>query len=118
MDELKVCVVKFSDRSKLMLKYIDPITRKQRYKSSGTTSRKDAGKAAGRWESELRQGIVGNGRTTWATFRQRYEDEVLASLAPTTDKKVQCVFNAIEKHLAPAQLRSITSERVSHLQSK
>ena len=32
MDEIRVTVVKFPDRKNLMLRYIDPITSKQRYR--------------------------------------------------------------------------------------
>jgi len=117
-DDIKVTVVKFSNRSNLFLRYIDPITKKQVHKSAETSSRKDAIKSAGRWEAELREGVVVSTRTSWAIFRKRYEDEVLTGLAAATDEKAQGVFNAVEKHLAPAQLRGITAERISYLQSK
>jgi integrase len=43
---------------------------------------------------------------------------VLASLAENTDKKVQGVFNAVEKYLAPVRLRDVTADRLSYLQAK
>jgi hypothetical protein len=118
MDEIKVSVVKFPDRTNLMLRYIDPITGKQSYKSAATAKRSEATEAAGKWESDLRAGVVQSSNVTWPQFRERYEREVLTSLAATTDKKAQGVFNAVEKHIAPGRLRDLTAERLSYLQSK
>ncbi len=98
MSEIKVTVVKLPDRDNLMLRYIDPMTGKQKHKSAGTTNRKEAAKAAGKWEAELREGrYQAPLKMTWAAFRERYEDEVLSSLAPTTDEKVSAVFNKLEE---------------------
>ena len=118
MDEIRVTVVKFSKRANLMLRYIDPVTKKQIHKSAETTKRADAAKAAGRWEDELRTGKFCGSKISWADFRQRYEDEVLASLAPATDEKVSTIFNSLEKHIAPNRLRDLTSDRLSLLQLK
>ena len=59
MSEIKVTVVKLPDRDNLMLRYIDPMTGKQKHKSAGTTNRKEAAKAAGKWEAELREALSG-----------------------------------------------------------
>ncbi|HEY2883117.1 MAG TPA: hypothetical protein VGJ15_11800, partial [Pirellulales bacterium] len=117
-DEIKVLIVKFPDRTNLMLKYIDPVTGKQKYKSAGTTNRKDAGKGAGKWELELRTGVVQPSKVSWVEFRQKYENEVLDSLAWTTDLKAQGRLNAVEKYLNPQRLRDVTAERLSFLQSQ
>ena len=118
MNEIKVTVVKFPDRPSLMLRHIDPSTGKQKHKSAKTHLKRDAERAAAKWENELREGIVDCGNVTWADFRERYENEVLASYAETTDLKAQGRMNALEKHLAPRLLRDITSERLSHFQMK
>jgi len=94
------------------------VTGKQKHKSAETTNKRDAERAAAKWEAELLAGVVDCRKMTWQRFRERYENEVLASLAENTDKKVQGVFNAVEKYLAPVRLRDVTSERLSHLQSK
>jgi integrase len=117
MDEIKVTVVNYG-RKNLLLRYIDPVTGKRKHKSAKATTMKEASKAAGKWEDELRNGVVQASNVTWAAFRQRYEDEVLASLATSTDLKVQGVFNAVEKHISPARLRDVTADRLSYLQSK
>src|SRR5262245_46328860 len=112
MHEVSVTVVRFPDRKNLMLRYIDPVTGKQKHKSAETTNKRDAERAAAKWEAELLAGVVDCRKVTWQRFRERYENEVLASLAENTDKKVQGVFNAVEKHLAPVRLRDVTSERL------
>ena len=100
MDEIKVSVVKFPDRTNLVLKFIDPATGRQniaaRRPSSGATPnvRRRNGK------TNCGEGIADCRKVTWAQFRERYELEVLASLADGTDQKVQGIFNAVEKQPA------------------
>ncbi len=118
MEDIKVTVVRFSGRTNLMLRYIDPITGKQKHKSASVTTKRDAERAAAKWEAELREGRYCGSRITWADFRKRYEDEVLASLAVNTDAKCGGVFNAIEKHIGPKRLRDLTAERLSGFQAK
>ncbi len=113
MDEIKVTVVNYPDRPNLMLRHIDPTTGKQKHRSAKTTNKRDAERAAAQWENELLQGIVDCRKVTWAQFRERYENEVLPSLAAATDQKVQGVFNAVEKYLAPIRLQDVTAEQVS-----
>jgi hypothetical protein len=117
MDAIKVFVVKYPDRNSLVLCYTDK-DGKHKAKGAGTTIKRDAERAAAVWERELRAGIVDCGKVTWVQFRERYENEVLASLAENTDKKVQGVFNAVEKYLAPVRLRDVTADRLSYLQAK
>jgi len=56
--------------------------------------------------------------TTWAEFRERYEDEVLASLSTKHEKGVCTVFNWIEKILNPRYVRDLTSNRLSYFQTQ
>ena len=117
MDEYKVFVVKYHDRKSLVLRYTDS-TGKHIAKYAGTAIKREAERAAKAWEDELKAGLVDSRKVTWVYFRDRYENEVLASLAENTDKKVQGVFNAVERHLAPVRLRDLTAERLSYLQAK
>ena len=66
MNEIKVTVVKFPDRTNLMLRDIDPVTGKQKHRSAKAVTMKDANKAAGKWEDELRNGVVQASNVTWA----------------------------------------------------
>src|SRR5204863_7579791 len=75
-------------------------------------------KAAGKWEDELRTGIVQVSKVTWLQFRERYESDVLALAAPATDRKVQGIFDSIERILNPIRLRDVDANRISHLQAK
>jgi len=117
-DEITVSVVKFTAKPFLILRAFDPATGKTTHRSSKTTKRSEAAKLAGLWEEELRNGVVQASNVTWSAFREKYEDEVLASLAPTTDLKAQGRLNALEKYLKPIRLRDITGERLSYFQMK
>ena len=119
MEEIKVQVVTFKGRTNLMLRYVDPMTGKQVHKSSGCTKRKEAERAAAKWEAELREGrYFAGSKMLWSDFRTRYEDEVLAGRAKATDHKVSGVFNSVERILSPKRLCDLTAQRLSYFQSK
>jgi len=125
MDEIKVSVVEFSDRKCYQMQYRCPLTGKKKTKATeverdgSKKSRRDAERAAGDLEKQLRAGVYQDvSKITWPDFRARYENEVLTSLAENTDAKVQGVFNSIESILSPARLRDLTADRLSHYQAK
>lgn len=116
MESIKVHVV---DRGRkfLYLRYIDPVTGKGVEKSSRASNRKDAAKAAGKWESELREGrYKPASRVTWQEFTRRYEDEHVAALADGTAIKVAATFAAIEEIINPARLADMTANTISAFQ--
>ena len=118
MDEIKVTVVKFPDRSNLMLRYIDPMTGKPKHKSAETDVREHAVKAAGKWEDELREGrYAAPCRIGWDEFRRRYEDEALPALADRTGALRSVVMNHVERILSPKRVQDLTPERLSYLQA-
>ncbi len=55
LEEIRVHVLD-KNRKNLYLRYVDPITGKDVTKSAKTKNLKEARKAAGKWESELRAG--------------------------------------------------------------
>ncbi len=123
--EIVVRVVEFGDRPHFQMQFTDPMTGRKKTRStkvvrSGSKAdRTEAERVAAKWESELRDGRYRNAsKTTWAEFREKYESEVLPSLAAATDTKISGVLNAVEKYLNPGLLRSVTAERLSYLQSK
>ncbi len=118
MNDIKVTVVKFSGRTNLLLRYVDPLTGKRKHKSAGATTKREAERAAAIWEAELQQGIVDCRKVTWAQFRERYETDVLATLATATESKVCGIFDSLEKHISPVWLRDVDANRLSTLQSK
>lgn len=125
MDEIKVSVVEFGDRTHYQMQYRDPMTGRKKTRSTGVerTGRKkdrdEATKAAAKWEDELRTGrYLPPSRISWDDFRDRYETEVLPSLADETGRVVYTVFNTVEKILAPAKLAELTADRLSHFQAE
>ncbi|MCC6492760.1 MAG: site-specific integrase [Pirellulales bacterium] len=119
MQEIKVHVVKYPDRQNLMLRYRCPLTGRHKAKSAGTASEKKALKAAGEWEEALNSGrYAAPSRVTWGAFREKYETEVLAGLAPATQHKTGYMLDVLERILKPERVRDITAARLSHLQAE
>lgn len=119
MNEIKVTVVQFGDRKNLQLQYVDPITQKKKTKSAGTSNRRDAEKAAGKWEDELRTGRYKPAvKMTWEDFWNRYDDERLSGLAEKTAKKALCVRSVVEDILNPQRIGDLNAERLSYLQAE
>lgn len=119
MSEITVHVMKYGDRPSLVMYYFDPMTGKRITRSTGTGRKKDADKAAGAWQAELRAGKyqpISN--ITWEAFRDRYESEVAPGMAECTGRMISTAFNSIERVLSPQRLRDLTPERLSFYQSK
>jgi len=118
-EEIRVHVVKYPDRDNLVMRYKDPMSGRVVSRSTGATKRKEAEKAAAKWEAELQEGRwAPRNKTTWEGFREQYEDHVLPGLAERTAGKVAAVFNWIEAALNPQRLADLTESRLSYLQSQ
>ena len=118
-DEIKVNVMQYPDRANLVLAYTDPVSGKRKTKSAGTSNEKDAWKAAAAWEEELRAGPqCPPSKVTWQAFRERYEQEHLASLAEKTRVHVSVALNHLEKYLNPDRLCKVNASALSTLQTK
>ena len=119
MDEISVVVVKYPDRKNLVMRYVDPVTGKQKARSTKTSSKREAERVAAKWEAELQEGrYTPSSKITWEEFRERYEREHIASLAAETDRVVFSVLNVVESILRPKRLADVTAGRISHLQSE
>ncbi len=121
MRDIKVYVIDYKNRKYLQMRYIDPITGKQKMRSTGVpiTRRRKAEKVAAKWEHDLQEGRSKDpSKITWAAFRERYEDEKLPGLADRTAGKVAATFNAVEHILDPQRLAAMTAGQVSKLQGK
>ena len=115
---IQVIVVNYPDRKYLMMRYVDPVTGKQIARSTKTTDRRDAERAAAKWEAELREGrYQAPNRITWEEFRERYENEKLASLAKRTAAASNTAFNHVEKTLNPEKLAALTPEALRQFQA-
>jgi integrase len=63
----------------------------------------------------------GRHAVSWEQFRERYENEVVPSLAPQTGKKIGTVFNSLEKALprvAEGKLADLNPEALSRFQAE
>ena len=115
MSEIKVSIYKRSAESPFYhLQYRDPISGRKRRKSSGCKTKRDAERAAAKWEAELRAGNgQGSSRMSWGEFRRLYEDEALSALAEGTAHKVCGIFNVLEELLSPKRLQDISEQAIS-----
>ena len=118
-EEIRVTVVRYTDRPNLVLAYVDPISGKRKTKSAGTANEKAAWKAAAKWEEELQAGPhCPPSKVSWADFRKRYEEEHLASLAVATRDHTSTALNHIEQHLNPDKLCKVNAAALSTFQTK
>ena len=119
MSDIKVMVTKYKDRKNYVMYYDCPMTGKRVPRSTKKSVKRDAEKVAAVWEDELRNGrYKPNSNITWEEFRERYETEVLASLADNTANIVATVFNAVERICNPKKLSALTSDRLSYFQKE
>lgn len=95
------------------LRYRDPDTKRQHWRSSGTTNEKKAYQAAARWEDELNDGIGPGTAITWKAFWERYEKEVLPGLAKKTQKNYRSTKQLVEEHIKPGKLAGINARVLS-----
>ena len=117
-DAIRVHVVDYG-RANLYMRYTDPVTGKQVTKSTGKNRRKEAVRVAAKWEADLQEGrYKAPSKVTWFEFRDRYEREVLSSLAKRTEGKVSAMFNAVEEYLNPQKLAALTADSISRLQAR
>ena len=118
MKAITVKVTKYSRRKFYVMYWEDPLTRKRCYESTRQTTRSKAERVAAVREAELLEGrYKPAANTTWQEFRERYEDEVLTSLAERTDKAVGTVFNKVEALVHPQKLSDLNADRLSEYQS-
>lgn len=86
-------------------------------KSAGTRDRGEAERAAQRWEQELLEfrGSSGDG---WPYFRQRFEDEHLATLSSKGQAAYGTAMNHYERVMAPRLITEVTVDSVSTFKAK
>ena len=110
-EDINVIVVIRKGRKYLYLRYTDPVTGQKVEKSAGTSSKREAVKAAGRWQSELEKGqAVSSNRLRWDALREAYLDHVESTLAPKTSERTLTTFNMIERVMKPDSVRRITAQ--------
>ena len=113
-EEIKVHVVKYPDRPKLMMRYRCPESGKQIARSTGETSEREALKVAAKWEAELREGrYQRSSRMPWEDFRQLYEDATYEGQKLSTVRNYASTLNAFETHCRPGRIADLNTNRVT-----
>jgi integrase len=111
---VSVGVMKRSGRKYFEAQWVDPVTGLKRTRSTGKIRRRDADRFAAVIEKELQDGTYHErSRLTWADFRERYELEVLSGQRVKTRENMGSTFNAIEKHINPANVEVIGPQQIS-----
>jgi len=101
-----------------MMRYVDPVTGKQKTRSTRTSNRRNAERAAAKWEAQLLEGRYHPPtRISWSEFRERYEDEKLASLSANTFEAASAAFNHLEAIVHPQKLEALNAVTLSQFQA-
>jgi integrase len=119
MHEINVKVSKHDHRRYYVMWYVDPVTEKRIQKSTKKTTLREAERAAGEWETELRsESSLPDRRITWEAFVRRYDAEKLSALSPRTQDATDTAFNHLENLIGPKRLMGVTAEALSSFQAK
>lgn len=114
MEDIKVHVVRYPDRTKLMMRYKCPDSGRQIARSTGTTNAKEANRAAAKWEAELREGRYKKpSKMTWAEFREHFDRNVMSGLRESTALAYDSTFNVFERKCNPGRLAQVTTTKVT-----
>ncbi|EAQ79709.1 tyrosine-type recombinase/integrase [Blastopirellula marina] len=118
MEDIKVLITQRDDRKFWQAYYVDPITGKQKFKSTGETSKREAERAAAKWEQDLREGrYKAPSKVTWEEFRERFETQHVASLANSTGRRYSTALNVFENTTPVNRLRDVDAKRLSQFQT-
>ncbi|WP_428305503.1 tyrosine-type recombinase/integrase [Lacipirellula sp.] len=114
IDQIKVHVVRYSAQTNLIMRYRDPVTGRQVVRSTGTPKKRDAERAAAKWEAELREGRYQKpSRVTWEEFREQYSRDVLDGLKPSTATTYDATLNVFERLRRPVKLVEVTTTNLT-----
>jgi len=120
VEEIKVWVMEYSDRSNYHLQWKDPVTQRRKTKATKiprtgfARERRLAEREARELENKLAAGeAVIPSRLPWEDFRRRYETEVVPGLAARTAEKINSVFDRFEEEIAPQRLWDVNEKRLS-----
>lgn len=109
--KVRVLIREKPDRRNLQLYYVDPLTGKEETKSAKTNIRREAERAAARWEAELASGRQA-ADPSWDAFRQRFRDEHLSHLAAKSRSAYGTAMNAFERTIGSPRAISAISPGV------
>lgn len=114
MDRIRVWIYRPSDRAALQLQWVDPVTRRKRTKSTGSTNEGEAEAKRVDLESDLNAGRHHDvSRLTWAAFRERFEAEYVSALRLGTRRLYGDTFRLFERLARPGTLRAVNERCLS-----
>lgn len=114
MEDIKVHICRQKGRTNLAMRYVDPETGKQVWRTSGTANHTKALKAAAVWEAELREGRYSKRqRISWEDFRDRYDLDVLAGMKESTATTYSATLNVFERAVSPQKLSDCTAAKLT-----
>ncbi|MCC6491917.1 MAG: hypothetical protein IT424_02730, partial [Pirellulales bacterium] len=114
MQEIKVHVVKSKGRTNLSLRYVDPDSGKQVWKSAGTANPKKALQEAGKWQAELREGrYQRTSRMPWDEFREQYERVTSDGQKLAMVRNYASALNAFEALCRPTRVADLNTAKVT-----
>src|SRR6059036_374185 len=97
----------------------DPLTGKRKWLSTKSTNDRDARKAAGKWEAELKEGrYKPKSNVTWAEFREAFLYGRLKDAPRDTFNAYASALNAVERHCTVNRLAELTAARIDHVADK
>ena len=113
-DQIKVHVVRRKSQTNLFMRYRDPVSGRQVARSTGTSKKRDAERAAAKWEAELREGRYNKpSRVTWEEFRDQYNRDVLDGLKASTATTYDATLNVFERLRRPVKLAEVTTSNLT-----
>ncbi|QDT84780.1 tyrosine-type recombinase/integrase [Gimesia chilikensis] len=116
MSAITVTVIKRPNSHNYYVRWTDPVTFRERRRSTKTRIKRDAERYALKIEKELNQGTHYDlCKISWQEFRTRYETEVIPGLAQRTSEKVSVVFNAVQQIVKPKLLLQVDSNSISKM---
>lgn len=116
---ITLSLMRRAGRSNWECQWTDPITGRKKTRSTGNANRREAERFLGALEHKLNTNQLDEQRnSTWESVADRYETEVLDSLALKTKNKFKTVRNAVEEIISPKLAKSLDSSQVSKFQSK
>ncbi|PQO44218.1 tyrosine-type recombinase/integrase [Blastopirellula marina] len=119
MEDIKVLITQRDGRKFWQAYYVDPISGKQKFRSTKATSKRDAERFAGKWEAELRSGkFKAASKITWEEFTDRFILSHCSGLAEKTRYAYESAFSAIKRNIGPNMLRDVTAETLAKFQTK
>lgn len=114
MESIKVHICRQKGRTNLAMRYVDPDTGKQVWRTAGTANHTKALKAAAVWEAELREGRYNRpSKMTWQEFRHQYEVAVLDGMKSTTAANYSATLNVFERKMKPLRLADVTTGKLT-----